>query len=261
MKGRCKLHKKLLSLFFYLVLSLIIFSFSAYADDNTTTKVKGIRNFKFMLADNETNGASEDKTTPPAVDISQPFTDPVNNNIVPSESPSEDDKIPLPSDSDKKPSTPKPPAANNQNSTGAISKNPLENFINSKKLTSSSKYLVWINTSTQRTYIFTGSIAGWKLYKTFICATGKDSTPTIKGIFKAGAKAYFVYDSKYHCYLKYVTRIYNGYLMHSVILNSKGQVIDGTLGRKKSHGCVRLSLKDSEWIYTNIPTGTTILIN
>lgn len=136
-----------------------------------------------------------------------------------------------------------------------------EVFINSKKLSSLTTYLIWIDTAKEKTYIFHGTVHHWILIKTFICSTGRDLTPTIKGTFQSLSKAYFIYDRKFHCYLKYVTQIYNGYLMHSVILDKNGRVVDGTLGRKRSHGCVRLSLADSRWIYETIPLHTTIFIS
>ena len=32
------------------------------------------------------------------------------------------------------------------------------------------------------------------------------------------------------------------------------------LGTKASHGCVRLSVDDAKWIYTNCPAGTTVKV-
>lgn len=154
-----------------------------------------------------------------------------------------------------------PASSTKDSGNTSTGKNTLETFINSKNFKSTSNYLIWINTNTQRTYIFSKSKATWKISKTFLCATGKDSTPTIKGLFKSLSKASWVFDRKYNCYLKNVTQIYKGYLLHSVILNKSGGIIDGTLGKKKSHGCIRLSIKDSEWIYKNLPLGTTIFIN
>jgi lipoprotein-anchoring transpeptidase ErfK/SrfK len=137
----------------------------------------------------------------------------------------------------------------------------LENFIANKNLKSDNKYLIWVDTNIQRVHIFNKVNEKWVFFKTFVCTVGKDSTPTIKGIFKTQAKAFFAYDKRYNCYLKYVTKIYQGYLFHSVILDKDGKVIDGTLGKKKSHGCIRLSLKDSEWLYKTLPLGTTVFIN
>ena len=32
------------------------------------------------------------------------------------------------------------------------------------------------------------------------------------------------------------------------------------LGRRASHGCIRLTVEDAKWIYDNCPAGTTVII-
>ena len=53
-----------------------------------------------------------------------------------------------------------------------------------------------------------------------------------------------------------------GILFHSITFNShkghSGSV--SSLGRKASHGCIRLSIEDAKWIYDNCPMGTTVVI-
>ena len=39
-----------------------------------------------------------------------------------------------------------------------------------------------------------------------------------------------------------------------------GEIIDGRLGMRISHGCVRLRFEDSRWLYESIPIGTTVFI-
>lgn len=217
-------------------------------------------------------------TTPPAVitdpnpsGTNQPNLPPSKPNTHPTNKPKKQN-VPAPSSGitpskvlDK--TQPKSPKGTNKSSAGNAlpkDKNSLktspELYINSLNLLSSTSYLIWIDTAAQKLYVFSKDKLVWKIKKTFLCATGKDSTPTIKGTFKSSYKAFFVYDKKYNCYLKYVTQIYKGYLIHSVILDKDGNIIDGTLGQKKSHGCVRLSLTDSKWIYTALPLNTTIYI-
>jgi lipoprotein-anchoring transpeptidase ErfK/SrfK len=269
MKGRCKLRRRYLSLFFCTFLLILIFFSPKNAFSRCNTNVSILSTIEASqneaLNNQDSPGGTELNTTPSSINIQLPDDD--SQNLPP------DNTNPTNTESqNKKPINMKPPKINppvkkdnnplpNGLNNIPKSKNPIENFINNKNLKSKSKFLIWINTSTQRTNIFTKANNIWILSKTFVCATGKDSTPTIKGIFQTKAKASWVYDKKYHCYLKYVTKIYKGYLLHSVILNKYGKVIDGTLGKKKSHGCVRLSIKDSEWIYKNLPLGTTIFIN
>jgi lipoprotein-anchoring transpeptidase ErfK/SrfK len=292
MKGRCILRWRWLSLFFCSFLLILFFQdvkcfFSnntlntAYASVQTNLQNKTYyQNYAFEGKEQFTTTT----TTPSSIDL-QPTDNGVENptpEITPDNENSQDvtpPAISLPvitpkpkAAPAKKPTPAKPPKTDlpikkdnppltNGLDKNTLSKSSLEAFINSKNLKSATKYLIWINTNTQRTYIFTKTKDRWTILKTFICATGKDSTPTIKGIFKTEAKASWVYDKKYNCYLKNVTKIYKGYLMHSVILDKNGHVTDGTLGKKKSHGCVRLSLTDSEWIYKNLPLKTTIFIN
>jgi lipoprotein-anchoring transpeptidase ErfK/SrfK len=292
-KGRCIVRWRWLSLFFCSFLLILFLQnadglflinnlHTAYASVQSNPQAKTLSQ-KYCFADNE------QPTTPSSIDI-EPSNTPIedkNPDVIPgNETPKEvtPPAITLPVVKPKpvsppiknppvvKPPVVKPPAIKptvkkentpltNGLDKNTISKTTLETLINSKNLSSKTKYLIWINTITQRTYIFTKAKDSWVLLKTFICATGKDSTPTIKGVFKTEAKASWVYDKKYNCYLKYVTKIFQGYLMHSVILDKNGHITDGTLGRKKSHGCVRLSIADSEWIYKNLPLGTTIFIN
>ena len=72
------------------------------------------------------------------------------------------------------------------------------------------------------------------------------------------------YFKDYNCYAKYAYRIVGGILFHSVLYNSSKQGPTNSsvraLGRKASHGCVRLAVDDAKWIYDNCPEGTTVVI-
>lgn len=48
----------------------------------------------------------------------------------------------------------------------------VEDFINTYKFKSNTKYFFWINQGTQTCYMFTGSVGRWKLYRTFYINTG-----------------------------------------------------------------------------------------
>jgi len=37
-------------------------------------------------------------------------------------------------------------------------------------------------------------------------------------------------------------------------------VQDGRMGINASHGCVRMYIGDAKWVYTNIPSGTRVLV-
>ena len=126
-------------------------------------------------------------------------------------------------------------------------------------------YKIIVDIGDQRVYIGQWNGSAYKnLVKKMKCSTGKDRTPTPKGTYqsqgKAGGEWYYFKD--FNCYAKWATRIVGGILFHSITFNShkgrSGSV--SSLGRKASHGCIRLSIEDAKWIYDNCPTGTTVVI-
>jgi len=155
----------------------------------------------------------------------------------------------------------KPPLKQIPISKAVVSKDELEKFINSKNIASLTSYFIWIDLSHQRVNVFNGSNKKWVLVKSMVCSSGKASTPTIKGNFSVGSKGgYFIADSGARC--KYYTQIKGNYLFHSVLYDNKGKyIIDSTLGVPVSHGCVRLSLENAKFIYSNIPAETAIWSN
>ena len=67
------------------------------------------------------------------------------------------------------------------------------------------------------------------------------------------------------CYGQYATRIYDGYLFHSVPYYSQHKddlEYDqfNQLGSIASLGCIRLAVVDVKWIYDNCPIGTPVVI-
>lgn len=132
-------------------------------------------------------------------------------------------------------------------------------FVNKNNLSSSTKYLIWVDTKNFKVNIFLGSKNNWKLQKNYLCSIGKSSTPTPLGTFKVGAKGYsFGEDHGYICY--YYTQFKGNYLFHSILYNLDNTIRDGRLGFKISNGCIRLAKVNAKWIYDNIPYGTTVYI-
>ena len=126
-------------------------------------------------------------------------------------------------------------------------------------------YKIIVDIGDQRVYIGQWNGSAYKtLVKKMKCSTGKDRTPTPTGTYqtygRAGGEWYYFKD--FNCYAKWATRIVGGILFHSITFNShkgrSGSV--SSLGRKASHGCIRLSIEDAKWIYDNCPTGTTVVI-
>ena len=132
-------------------------------------------------------------------------------------------------------------------------------FVNTSNLTSTTNYLIWVDTKNFKTNIFKGSKGNWTLVHSYLCSIGKASTPTPKGTFKVGiCGLYFGKERGYIC--RYYTQFKGNYLFHSIIYNLNGSVRDGRLGKAISDGCVRLALENAKWIWDNIPQGSTVKI-
>jgi hypothetical protein len=135
----------------------------------------------------------------------------------------------------------------------------MEFFVNQiKDFDSKTNYFVWIDLSRQLVNIFEGEKGNWQLMHSFLCATGKNVTPTIRGTFEVNGRGPRFGNS---VGAKNWVRFYGNYLMHSITIDSRGNILDTTLGKRASHGCVRMSMEDSRWIYDNIPDGTTVWVN
>ena len=65
-------------------------------------------------------------------------------------------------------------------------------------------------------------------------------------------------------WVKYAFVIEGGYFFHSVLYPTQEGEPTATsvkkLGTRASHGCIRLSAEDAEWIYNNCASGTTVVI-
>ena len=132
-------------------------------------------------------------------------------------------------------------------------------FVNTSNITSTTNYLIWVDTKNFKTNIFKGSKGNWTLVHSYLCSIGKASTPTPKGTFKVGIRGlYFGKERGYIC--RYYTQFKGNYLFHSIIYNLNGSVRDGRLGKAISDGCVRLALENAKWIWDNIPQGSTVKI-
>lgn len=102
------------------------------------------------------------------------------------------------------------------------------------------------------------------LARCFTCSTGADSSPTRTGQYRIRAK----YRWRWlvgGVYGQYSSSISSSYLFHSVpYLKQDASTLDMTeydkLGTPASHGCIRLCVRDSKWIYDNCPIGTQVNI-
>jgi len=104
------------------------------------------------------------------------------------------------------------------------------------------------------------------LVRTMKCSTGKSGTPTPTGTFtnSTGPGARWHYFEKFKCWAQYAYYIQGDIMFHSVLYGQKeGRVTQSSvnnLGRRASHGCVRLSVEDAKWIWSNCPRNTTVIV-
>lgn len=118
--------------------------------------------------------------------------------------------------------------------------------------------LVLVDTGASRVYAFSGRQGSWHYDRTMVCSAGKPSTPTVKGQFTVQNKGY-VFGHGYSCY--YWTQFHGNYLFHSVLYYAgTRRIMDGTLGRNASHGCVRMAIDDAKWIQDTMPRGTKVVV-
>lgn len=129
-------------------------------------------------------------------------------------------------------------------------------------------YKIGVSISEQRVYIWAWDGSGYnKELKKFKCSTGMPGYDTPVGTYQSGGKMTYdewYYFADYNCYAKYAYKIVGGIFFHSVLYNSskKGPTNSSVraLGRRASHGCIRLAVENAQWIFENCPIGTTIVI-
>jgi uncharacterized protein YgiM (DUF1202 family) len=154
-------------------------------------------------------------------------------------------------------SIPKDPETNSVR----LTKEYMEMFINNKGFSSNTKYFIWVDIDRQLVNIFQGSKGNWEHLKSIICATGKNESPTIRGIFTIQDRGKWFYNNRLKSGAMNWVRFNGSYLFHSVAMDSKQRITDSALGIRASAGCIRMSLEDSAWFYENVPTGTTVWVN
>ena len=130
-------------------------------------------------------------------------------------------------------------------------------------------YKIYVDISDQRVYVFQWDGSGYGIpLKKFKCSTGlkgKDTATPIGTFTAAGPSGTgeWYYFKKFNCYAKWGYFIVGGIMFHSVTYTKGKRLIEGSvsnLGRRASHGCIRLEIPNAKWIYDNCPAGTTVVI-
>lgn len=142
-----------------------------------------------------------------------------------------------------------------------LSKEDLEGYVNLMNFESKTNYFIWVDIDRQLCYLFKGEKNNWRLEKTFICATGKNISPTTRGEFETSDKGEWFYSERLNSGAKYFIRFNGSYLFHSVAMDKEKNITDPILGKRRSSGCVRLALEDIKYLYDTIPEKTKVYIN
>lgn len=133
--------------------------------------------------------------------------------------------------------------------------------INALDIESLTDYLIYVDTDSQTTNIYTGSKNKWNLKKSMKCSTGIKDKETPSGVYTVQNRDEWFFSEKYKQGGKYWVQFDGDYLFHSLPYDKDKQtVVDTTLGTPASHGCIRLSLEDSKWLYDNVTKSTKVII-
>lgn len=149
---------------------------------------------------------------------------------------------------------------NNVGNKGWVRKNK-DNLTGSNYKTT--QYKIDINITTQKMNVTKDN----KNIKTILCSTGEvgnADTETPIGVFYVQEKGSYFYSSKYNQGAKYFIKFFSNYLIHSIPTDKNGNIIEEEkkkLGIPVSHGCIRVPMEDSKWIYDNIPKGSMVEIH
>ncbi len=106
-----------------------------------------------------------------------------------------------------------------------------------------------------------------RVTRQFVCSTGtkEDPTPTGTHYLDAGDRLEWAYFKTYECYVRYPVRIFDNYFFHS-LLYDKDDVTTlrssskRNLGKRASHGCIRMMDEDVKWLSENCHEGTAVIV-
>lgn len=129
------------------------------------------------------------------------------------------------------------------------------------------EYQLHVSIGDQRVYVYRLQEDGtYELEREMVCTTGMASAPTPTGIFtRTRPLSRWHYFKKFNCWAKNTFQITGNIWFHSVLFYGRSdkaisRVSVNNLGRRASHGCVRLTVEDSAWVYETCPSGTPVII-
>jgi len=156
--------------------------------------------------------------------------------------------------------------SNRLSQTGVADEATLRELFSRRAVGNWTKYLLKISLDDQRVYAYgLNSFGEYELDREMICSTGLgNSTP--RGIFlSARPLNRWHYFEKFECWAQYSYQIQGDILFHSVLYSGRSERTLRSssvyaLGRKASHGCVRLRVEDAKWLFENCDRGTVVVV-
>ncbi|MCL2407707.1 MAG: L,D-transpeptidase [Defluviitaleaceae bacterium] len=136
----------------------------------------------------------------------------------------------------------------------------LEIYANNMNYDSETSNLVIADLWRQYVYIFEGGKGNWKAVYRMRISSGRNVSPTPTGEFTLRERGDWFYSSRLGSGGMYWVRFDGAYLFHSVAMDKDKNIIDQTIGRRASNGCIRLSVNDAKWFYKNVPDGSKVVI-
>lgn len=128
-----------------------------------------------------------------------------------------------------------------------------------QNVSSKTKWLILCDTNNFFAAVFNGSKNNWKLVRFIYVGVGKKKTPTKKGTFRVRKKRKKMFGYGTRC--KYCTSFKGAYYFHSLPYYWNGKrIYSPVLGKRVSHGCVRMALDDAKYIYKKVPKKSKVWV-
>lgn len=129
-------------------------------------------------------------------------------------------------------------------------------------------YFIVVDVNNQVTTVYCRDEAGeyTQVVRQMLCSTGTTRHPSDLGDWVLpGRKATWCYFPEWGSHARYWTKINSSIAFHSVIYNTVNTMDLSVssyknLGKRASHGCVRLTVADAKWIYDHVEQGTIVRV-
>lgn len=148
-----------------------------------------------------------------------------------------------------------------ETNTEWLSDSILEKYVNMRALKSKTDHLVWVDIDRQLTHVFLKQAGDWKLKRTMPCSTGKNVSPTLRGMHEVSERGDWFFTERLNRGGQNWVQFSGPYLFHSLPMDRNGNITDYKLLERRSSGCIRLTMEDSKWFYSFIKRGSTVFVN